>query len=323
MVAFLRRGIRGKVRNQIIGRALNGRFDASDAIVLTSSPRSGSTLLSQILKATPRSCVLFEPLHLKEVPAAEEAGFTWRTYVQPELEWPQGKAFLTRVFEGRIINPWLSREMSVQDALRAERLIVKFVRANRLLPWLCHAFDIPAPIFLIRHPCAVIASQIKYGWANAQHPPESPPYLAPYPAFQAALSQLTSDVEYLAALWALDQLPVLLQKPPHPWLIMTYEELFLRPDQTIEKICARLNLDIDRNQALKSMAIPSSVVSRSGISGLAGWKNQLTSDQINKILRTVNAFGIEFYDDQSEGNDDILQGDQMSSHIREKGGLIL
>lgn len=321
MVKSRLRDIRENLRNQIISGALNGRFDASHAIVLTSSPRSGSTLLSQVLKATPRSCVLFEPLHLQQVPAAEEAGFTWRTYVQPELEWPQGKEFLTRVFEGRVTNPWLSREISVQEALRAERLIVKFVRANRLFPWLCNAFSLAAPIFLIRHPCAVIASQIKYGWANAQHPPESPPYLDPYPAFQAVLNQLTSDVEYLAALWALDQLPVLLQKPPHPWLIMTYEELSLRPDQTIEKICARLHLNIDRHQALESMAIPSSVVSRSGISGLAGWKNQLTKDQIHKILRTVNAFGIEFYDDQAEGNDEILQGEQMSRRIQNKGGL--
>lgn len=191
-----------------------------------------------------------------------------------------------------------------------------------MLPWLCNSFEIPPPIFLIRHPCAVIASQIKYGWANAQYAPESPPYLDSYPLFHAALSQLGSDVEYLAAAWALDQLPVLLHKKPHPWLIITYEELFLRPEKTIRKICEQLDLEIDIEQAVDKLNIPSSVVSRTGISGLSGWKRQLTSEQIDKILRTVNTFGIEFYDSQDEGDYDILGQENICDKIKQAGGLI-
>lgn len=314
--------LKDKINQRMISSSLNGRFKANKALVLTSSPRSGSTLLSQILTAIPRSCVLFEPLHLDQVPEAAAAGFTWRTYVDPNLEWPQGKKFLNQVFEGRIVNSWISREITLKDALFAEQLIVKFVRANRLLPWLCNSFEIPPPIFLIRHPCAVIASQIKYGWANAQYAPESPPYLDSYPLFHAALSQLGSDVEYLAAAWALDQLPVLLHKKPHPWLIITYEELFLRPEKTIRKICEQLDLEIDIEQAVDKLNIPSSVVSRTGISGLSGWKRQLTSEQIDKILRTVNTFGIEFYDSQDEGDYDILGQENICDKIKQAGGLI-
>lgn len=311
--------LRKHLKNQAVRSCLNGRFKANDALILTSSPRSGSTLLSQILTAIPKSCTLFEPLHLEQVPEAATAGFTWRTYVEPDLDWPQGKAFLKQVFEGRIINSWISREISLKDALRAEKLIVKFVRANRLLPWICNSFDIPKPIFLIRHPCAVIASQIKYGWDNAQYAPESPPYLAPYPAFQSVLKQLNSDVEYLAAMWALDQLPALIQTSPHPWLTVTYEELSLRPEHTISKICDSLNSDIDLIKALNNLRIPSSVVSNSGISGLTGWKKHLTSEQSDKILRTVHAFGINFYDYQDEADYEMLHGEGLSKHIKEAG----
>ncbi|MCW6036314.1 sulfotransferase [Spirulina subsalsa FACHB-351] len=311
--------MRDKAKIQIIRQCLNGRFKASDAIILTSSPRSGSTLLSQILSAIPKSCVLFEPLHIGRVPEAEKAGFSWRTYVDPEIDWPEGATFLRRVFEGRVINDWTSCEMSVGIAYNAEKLIVKFVRANRLLPWICNSFTIPAPIFLIRHPCAVIASQIKYGWDNAKYAPESPPYLDIYPSFRSALEQLNSDVEYLAALWALDQLPVLLQNAPTPWIMITYEELCLRPQRTIERISSRLNLNLDLECALANLKTPSSVVSSSGISGVNGWKRQLTREQITKILQTINKFGITFYSDQDEADYESLYGVKTADHIKSTG----
>lgn len=311
--------LRDKAKTQIIRHCLNGRFKASDAIVLTSSPRSGSTLLSQILSAIPKSCVLFEPLHLGKVPEAEKAGFSWRTYVDPEIDWPEGSTFLRRVFEGRVINDWTSCEMSVGVAYDAKQLIVKFVRANRLLPWICSSFTTPAPIFLIRHPCAVVASQIKYGWGNAKYAPDSPPYLDIYPFFRSALEDLHSDVEYLAALWALDQLPVLLQKTPQPWIMITYEELCLRPQITIEKLSKRLDLNLDLEAALANFKIPSSVVSCSGISGVNGWKTQLTSEQVTKILQTINKFGITFYSDQDEANYESLTEEKAADRIKAKG----
>jgi len=90
---------------------LSGRFDEKDVILISSSPRSGSTMLSNALKAIPKSFVLFEPLHLRQVPEAKAAGFSWVTYLQPINKWPKGKAFLKRVFEGKVINEWTCREM--------------------------------------------------------------------------------------------------------------------------------------------------------------------------------------------------------------------
>ena len=78
--------------------------------------------------------MLLEPLHLDRVPEARESGFSWRTYVDPDASWPEGEEFLRAVFTGRVINSRTSREMTVRDALRSKRLIVKFVRANRMLP---------------------------------------------------------------------------------------------------------------------------------------------------------------------------------------------
>ena len=91
-----------KAQASAFGRYLAGRFDEQRVLILTSSPRSGSTLLGQVLAAIPNTCTLFEPLNLASVPEAERAGFSWRTYVASNKRWPEGEAFLRQVFEGRV-----------------------------------------------------------------------------------------------------------------------------------------------------------------------------------------------------------------------------
>jgi len=278
----------------LIRRLLAGRFDEKDIFIITSSPRSGSTLLGKVLGAIPDSCTLFEPLHLKRVPEAEAAGFTWRTFVSREEKWPDGEAY------------------------KSKRLIIKFVRANRLLPWICHRFEVPAPILLLRHSCAVIASQLNYGWKNATRP-DSPPYLDEYPRFQTALAEVEGCEEFLAATWALDQLSVLREQTPHPWIIVTYEELILHPERTLLRIVANWNIDIDIDEALSRLKKPSSVVSKSGISGINGWKNVLSDKQVSRVLSTVNSFGLSFYSNNDEADYGELHSEELAKQIQKAG----
>ncbi|MCB9434285.1 MAG: sulfotransferase [Ardenticatenaceae bacterium] len=310
--------IKKNLRSIVLRNYLAGRFDERDVFILTSSPRSGSTLLGQILGAIPDSCTLFEPLHLRNVPEAEAAGFSWRTFVPRDEKWIEGEAYLKRVFEGRIVNDWTAREISFRQAYKSKRLIVKFVRANRLLPWICQNFEIPAPILLLRHPCAVIASQLNYGWENAKRP-DIPPYLGEYPVFQTSLAETEGNEEYLAALWALDQLPVLMEQAPHPWIIITYEELLLRPESVLLNIREKWDVEFDTGDALSRLKRPSSVVSRSGISGINGWKNTLSEKQISRVLSTVNSFGLPFYSDNDEADYGELYSTELAKHIKKAG----
>ena len=210
--------------------------------------------------------------------------------------------------------------MSFNEARRAMLMIIKFVRANRLLPWICQTFQLRSPILLIRHPCAVIASQLKsqLDWGNPKRP-ESPPYIENYPAFKSALFETEGTEEYLAATWALDQLPLLMQEPPRPWKIVTYEELFLRTEETVSQICHDCNLYIDMNVVMSRIKKPSKVVYKSGISGIDGWKQQLTDKQISRIIKTVQSFGIHFYNQAIEPDYDLIYGRRSAEQIREAG----
>jgi hypothetical protein len=272
------------------------------------------------LRAIPKSCVLFEPLQLRHVPDAKRAGFSWRTFVPAQTQWPEGKAYLKRVFEGRVINEWTSREMSFNEARRSTIMIIKFVRANRLLPWICKTFRLRSPILLIRHPCAVIASQLKspQDWGDPKRP-EPPPYIEAYPAFKAALFDAEGTEEYLAATWALDQLPPLMVEPPRPWIIVTYEELFQHTEKTVSRISHDCNLHIDMNRAVSAINKPSKVVYKSGISGINGWQQQLTDRQVSRILKTVQSFGIYFYNQHIEPDYDVIYSKSSAEQIRQAG----
>ncbi|MEM1187168.1 MAG: hypothetical protein AAF933_07445 [Pseudomonadota bacterium] len=313
------KALRSAISHAMAPWVLKGRFRVEDARIITSSPRSGSTLFAQLFGMAKGSCVLFEPLHLDEVPEAKAAGFDWQTYRDPDQTWVEGEQFFSRLWEGRIVNRWMLRESGpLGEMLEADTLIVKFVRATRLLPWLCNQFPVRPPIHLLRHPCGVIASQLHRSWVNPGNL-TTPEYLEPFPAFRDLLQGLETDVEKLAASWALDQLPCLLSRTPHPWRCFTYEEILLHTERTISEIVEAWDLDVDITLVAQTMETPSSVVGASGIQGLDGWKGKLSSREVQQIMRVINGFGLDFYDLEGQVDSDRLRDAGLAEQIRRMG----
>jgi hypothetical protein len=263
--------------------------------------------------------VLFEPLNLRDVPEAAAAGFDWGTYRPPGTHWPDGEAFLRRVFEGRVINAWTARELSLSGAVRAQRLIVKCVRASRLLPWLCERLRLPAPILLLRHPCAVVASQLRYGWRGAPRP-DCPEYLEPYPGFRTVLADTDTEEANLAASWCLEYLPAFLTPRPAPWLLLTYEGLLLQPRATLARIAEHWGVRFDMEQAMAIMGQPSSTVSSAGMSGLDGWRQVLSPAQVSSIQAVVQGFGLTFYGDADGPDEARLYAPDLAARLHAMGG---
>ena len=306
-------GFRRFTKTHVLKRCLAGRFNEKSVFIQASSPRSGSTLLSQVLQAIPKTCVLFEPEHAEFVPEANAAKFSQQAYVDPNQRWPEGEAFLRRAFSGRVINKWTVSQMSVRDVL-AKRTIIKLVRANRLLPWICRIFQIAPPVLLIRHPCAVVASQLKYHW-NITQRPEVPPHLEKYTQFKSAIAKMHAPEELLTVDWALDQHVALNQPQPHPCTIITYEDLLLRPEPIIAKIAKSWNVEINMDLAMSRLRKPSSTVSKSGIKGISGWKKNLTHQQVSRILGIAKEFGLGFYTTDAEPDYATIYGKQLAANV--------
>jgi hypothetical protein len=282
-----------KIKFQLLQWVLLWRLQLKAVYIITSSPRSGSTWLGNILSEMPESMILFEPLHLVHVPEAKKAGFDWRTYKEKEQDWEEGERFLNKIFSGRCLNPWTTRETTFKKALIAQRVIVKFVRANRLLPWITHHFQLPAPIFLLRHPCAVIASQLKSNDWNNIAKPSMPAFIDEYPVLKELFMISNSVEEYLALSWCLDQFPAFMHPKPYLWQVITYEELALSTHAVVDRINKKWNTKIKLNP--EGFMQKSSVTHSTGISGVSGWLEQLSLDQKLRIMHIVHGFGFTFY----------------------------
>lgn len=303
------------MRLGLLHRLLAGRCSIDQAIILSSTPRAGSTWLGQILSAIPHSASLFEPCHVEYVPEATAAGMTRRTYFPPDADWPAGMDFFTRVFDGHMFNWWTAQETTLRSALSARFLVVKFVRISRLLPWLCRHFSTRPPILLVRHPCAVVASQMKSDrdWVNPPRP-TVPAYLENFPETHEVIARLETREEFLAATWALDYLPGLMAPQPRPWHLVSYEELVQDTRVTIDRLFAALDMKVPPGVWGK-VNKPSSMTWKTGMSGLGGWRKQLDATQVRRILDITHKLGVTFYTDDLEPNYTVLHGPAPTRYV--------
>jgi len=133
----------------------------------------------------------------------------------------------------------------VEHATR-DRLVVKFCRLNRMLHWFSNSFDVRDPIFIIRHPCAVVASMLKHdSWetaaGNAKNDKEQglqtehlPPELRSL--VDPVLAEI--ETELLATLWCLDHYVPLTyhSEEGHPWVLVSYERLVRQGQEELRRV---------------------------------------------------------------------------------------
>jgi len=139
-------------------------------VVILGSPRSGTSWLMRLIGAAPGYCTMFEPLHPRWWPGVREAEFGDR----PSDGDKRKRQFIQEIFDGVKAsrhprwsylvngNPVLFVRGVVQRAF-ADRLVVKFVRALRLFPWLLKHFPDQQYIYIVRDPRAVVSSQLQTG----------------------------------------------------------------------------------------------------------------------------------------------------------------
>jgi hypothetical protein len=240
-------------------------------------------------------------------------GFCWNQYIPDDARWPEAEHFFRKLYDRKID---AFRLYAVNDDMRkipgSQYFIFKFVGSNLLIPWLTNNFDVPA-VYLVRHPCAVVSSQLKYhhlfddiiknphhSFPGGRHNDDL------IRQFRHVFDSLTLPEERLAAEWAITNL-VPLSHPANDlrWITISYEKLYKHPEEEVDRIFGRLGI-----------AVPAGVyasvkkASSTAVTGAAGkihsggqldsWRKHLSPAQINAILTTVKKFGADFYDDSSE-----------------------
>lgn len=266
-----------------------------------------------LLSSEPDYRPIFEPLHPYNVPSAEPF---YDFYLSDSDDNPALERFFRDVFFGTPAEGWMrwmtlrtARNESVFRLLArsvyhyrwykpfARKRVVKIINGNLLLRWLAARLD-PAIVFLIRHPCAVISSQRKMGWALdlerfLGQPRLVQEFLAPHVDLIKAAA---TPLEKLTVRWCIENVVPLQQMREgtlrnRPFY---FEDLVRQPERTLDAI-------------LRHMSLPENEVARfidkmkqrmpPHPDTLNAWKRRLSTDEQRKILGVVERFGIDVYGD--------------------------
>jgi len=174
----------------------------------------------------------WEPFHARDGTAPAEWG--WR----PSPADVTGRTDeLAAILTMRDTTQWTVSRATLGQCLRAERVLAKLVRANQLAPTLGELVALPAPpIVLVRHPVAVVRSQLR-----AFHPDDTTPAR---PHYREALQYETS-FERLMYAWYREHHELTAAAARGALVIGRYETLVNEPTTAIPELLDAAGIAID------------------------------------------------------------------------------
>lgn len=309
MPAFLLRAHTAVTNYRLSRLAKRNDFDPRDALLVFSDPRGGSTWITEMIQQVPRTAVVWEPLHLRYTDAFRKLGFGWRQHIPEDAEWEEARAVFEQVLRGRLLNEKLCSITDVAQVARAEQLIVKFCRGNALLPWLVRQFEFRhKPVYLVRHPFAVAASQLRFGAWDWEFKGMGVPkgrFNERYLDHKDFLESITTKEESLVATWCLTNL-VPLQHPKNnvDWITIPYETLLLEPEPTLKRIFETWDMPLppgvldrvrEASQTTREATFETSVEAQ-----LRKWQGQFSDEQVRRMAAVLDYFEVELYDTRVE-----------------------
>ena len=284
-------------------------FNPEKQILIFSDPRGGSTWLAEMINTIPKTAVIWEPLNIREVKIVKKLGFGWRQYIPENQSWPEADLVVRKLFAGKVVNEWIMLNTSVKDYFTAKQLIIKICRGNMLLPWITNQINFRlSPIYMIRHPFAVVSSQMKQGgWNSPFKKFEVPdiPYNEIYIKHQDYMASLSTKEEILTAYWCLTNLVALSHHNNNKrWITLYYENLLLDPEKEIRRIFKRWEIQFPYNIRNKYRKMSRTTLSDNRIENpkvqLARWRKEFNRSQLKKMSKILEYFDIRHYSAKDE-----------------------
>lgn len=201
-------------------------FDSSKTIVIFGSIRSGSTWLAEIISSLDGYLQIFEPLYLDYVRDVKKYIPERNKYIPADEEWPVGLLVFNKIISGKMINTWTMSLAPLMRIFTAKRLVVKFVRGNLLLEWFTKNVTVLPSVLVIRHPCAIIASQINKRWPSGKNLLLSNFYFDKYLEIRENCLHLSKPEVLAALVWCLRYFAPLTARKPYPFILEVTKILF-------------------------------------------------------------------------------------------------
>ena len=293
---------------------MNSRRYCIDGTVLVVCPgRGGSTWLAENIASILGYPILWEPLHPGNNPTCKRFGFDWQNYFSGEGTDAQRK-YLRKIYDGRELSTrtLTSLDLNLSYLFSPNGYVVKHVNANMILHKIMKLFPVRS-VLMIRHPCAVVSSQLKHGgWTHISKENITIPngLFDDVPHLAGVFKKIDTLEELLAFEWAIQTYVPLAQPVPHPWFLTTYERMVVEGQHEMERILRYLGEETLQSTKL-DLRKPSATAGedahvKQGKNRLSGWTNRLSVEQTDRILDTVHAVGVTCYNESLMPDEDLL-----------------
>jgi len=271
---------------------------------------------------------LFEPLHPIGVKTAIPFAYH---YIKANSDAPELKIFMDRVFSDDMHSLWANYRIrpdrfnvfrygpkgALFNLLKFKKhyrrysnnnkkgRVVKFIRANLMLPWLVQQYQLPT-ILMVRHPCAVIASRFRLprvDWGaktalDRYRANENVLHLIA-DRFNVDITEPMSAVSAMACVWCIENVLPVEWAADAGYKVIAYEHLLAQPETEWPGLVRMLGLKVTPGREI--LELPSQQVALNMLNNvftpkhLDKWCDQLKSDDMDAIAIMLNRFGCAFY----------------------------
>ncbi|MCA8997191.1 MAG: hypothetical protein KDA80_09395 [Planctomycetaceae bacterium] len=308
-----RRSLSNRVRRWVNPLLLNQTcrgIDPRQTLVIAGSNRSGTTWVQETIASIPGAVTVFEPCHVDVIEQARSAGLHKLTYRPADADWPEGEEYFRNVLSGRHWHWYTAFINSPSQCLRPERLVVKFIHANGLIGWLASTFEIPPPLVLVRHPCAVISSVLNLKWdlEGTRQILLQSELVRTSTELTRYIEGLATPLEQLTARWCLENAVLFKMPRPLPAQLVTYESVVLGGSAAMVEILNRWGVEppasLSEAFAKESRLSAQNRTYKNAQHRLSKWKSERSSEEVRTILRMLNDFGLDFYSEAAVPDED-------------------
>jgi hypothetical protein len=314
--------IRSSIKSLL--KHLHRHEKTQEDIFIFTLPRTGSTLLAEILNTDPFTKTVSEPLalnrdNLQVLRRYFPEDFPIERYVDISPENLQRMyGYFEDLSKGKTWNSYYWSDLrSGFHRFTSERTLFKTHRLTYYFEDFMQHFKDDFGLYLLRHPVSHSFSRLKLGWD---------PYIDLYAASPKIRNLLSkearskirevlaygSQLEKFVLSWCLENY-VFLHKlksgslPDHIFPVF-YEELVRSPEKTIREICMRVNMEYNEGM-LSRVKVPSSGIVHSSEDAetqiLAGntdyltqrWRQSIDEQGLEKVQDILNKLGITIYKD--------------------------
>jgi hypothetical protein len=270
--------------------------DYGASIFLAGTERSGTTWISDIINYQRDYRYLFEPFWPHRVKLCRH--FKPQQYLRPQNQDVHFLQTAETILSGKIRDDWIDK---YHRTFIARQRLIKDVRANLLLKWLHTHFPEMPIIFIIRHPCAVVWSQMRN---STWQPDLKKEFLAQRDLVEDFLYPVEKEMEKAATLfdilifrWCVQNYVPLRQFKQGEIHLAFYEHFCVDPEREVARLFAYLGKTYTP-RVFASVSRPSPV-SRSesaiitGGSLIDNWRKRISADQVKRAMEILGLFGLD------------------------------